>query len=105
MDQHQVAFVAEQRIGGAGRLLDLRQRRRRLGDDPSLPNAPERAPGRPADAEHLVQHARAFDGERRGRQSGGPRGWFDHVVVPHFSRLVQGRVSGSSQWSGLMRNA
>ena len=96
MHQHQIALVAEQRENRAAGFFDFRQHGRGLGDQFGLRLLAERPPGGPADAQHLVQHARAFDGQGRRRQSGRLGGVFDHSVVPHFNRLVQGRVSGSS---------
>ena len=61
--------MPEQRKKGGltgGILLHPRQQGTRLLDDFALLLGPQRAPGGPAEAHHLVQNAIAFDGEGHG---------------------------------------
>jgi len=69
VDEHQVAFVSQQREqrGLAVRLrFQGREQGRGFGGDLAASGFGERAPCRPAEAHHLVQRGVTFESERNG---------------------------------------
>src|SRR5579864_1300163 len=74
MNQHEIGFVSQhgkQRALAGDVVLHLLQSRARLAEDLALRRALELPPVGPAETEHLVENARAFQGQRYGVQSAG----------------------------------
>ena len=69
MNQHQIAFVSQQRKQSrlsAGILLHPAQNTRSLGDDCRFFRRSQLPPGGPANAHHLVQNAVSLNRQRNG---------------------------------------
>ena len=90
MDQHQVAFVSEQREQGrlaVGFTFHFRQQFRGFGSDLATVVLGKRAPGGPAETHHLVKHSVALDRQGHGGElPGGNResrgmGWIHGLIV------------------------
>ena len=82
MHQHQVALVPQHGVDGAlSGCFAGRQRCRGFARDLLLARRAQLAPLRPAETEHLVQHAQPFKGERHCRQFSG-HGLYSGIVKP-----------------------
>ena len=80
---HQVALVAQHGVHRAlPSLFGRLQRSRRLARDLRLTRRAQLAPLRPAEAEHLMQHAQPFQSQRHTRQFGG-YSWYLSVAQGH----------------------
>ena len=103
VQQQEVAFVADNGVHSGGRvLIAFHALEKRRGGGASGGPAPggECVPGGPAETEHLMQHARALQGQRRGGQvldagrraafGGGEIGWHRGVRSWFFQCIERG---------------